>query len=101
VMYVEQLIGPHTVNTLPQSSLDAFREHGAVAPTLGSDVEGALETIRQLEEAGISFRAATDELQVQGVKSFADSFDKANATIQEKREALLAAAQAVRTSDAG
>jgi transaldolase len=97
VMYVEQLIGPHTVNTLPQSSLDAFREHGAVTPTLESDVEGALETIRRLEEAGIGFRAATDELQVQGVKLFAESFDKAKATIQQKRETLLAAAPA-RTS---
>jgi len=100
VMYVEQLIGADTVNTLPQSSLDAFREHGAVAPTLESDVEGALETIRELEEAGIDFRAATDELQIQGVKLFAESFEKANATIRQKREALLSSPQVVRAPGA-
>ena len=90
VMYVEGLIGRDTINTMPQNTLDAFREHGVVAPTLEDDVDGAFATIRQLEEAGISFKAVTDELQIQGVKLFSDSFAKANESIKQKREALLA-----------
>ncbi len=101
VMYVEELIGQNTVNTLPQTTLDAFREHGRAAATLEQDVEGAFATIRRLEEAGIDFRAVTDELQEQGVKLFADSFDKANETIRQKREALLTSTQSGRTSRAG
>jgi len=90
VMYVEQVIGPDTINTMPQSTLDAFREHGVVAPTLEKDVEEAFGTIRRLDAAGIDFKAVTDELQVQGVKLFSDSFAKANGSIREKRDALLA-----------
>ncbi len=91
VMYVEGLIGRDTVNTLPQSTLDAFREHGVVAATVEEDVDGAFDTIRRLEETGISFRAVTDELQVRGVKLFSDSFMKANESIKQKREELLKA----------
>jgi transaldolase len=91
VMYVEPLIGPDTINTMPLSTLDAFRDHGVVADTLEKDVDEAFETIRQIEKAGISFKAVTDELQVQGVKLFTDSFMKANASIKEKRDALVAA----------
>jgi transaldolase/glucose-6-phosphate isomerase len=89
-MYVEQLIGPDTINTMPQSTLDAFREHGVVAATLEKDVDDAFDTIRRLEAAGIDFKAVTDDLQVQGVKLFSDSFAKANGSIREKRDALLA-----------
>jgi transaldolase len=91
VMYVEPLIGPDTINTMPLSTLDAFRDHGVVASTLEKDVDNAFETIRRLEKAGINFKAVTDELQVQGVKLFSDSFAKANASIKEKRDALVAA----------
>lgn len=90
VMYVEGLIGPDTVNTLPQNTLDAFREHGVLARTLDADAEGAFAHIRALENEGIGFQAVTDELQVQGVQLFIDSFDQANATIERKREGLLA-----------
>lgn len=98
VMYVEGLIGPETVNTLPQSTLDAFRDHGVVAPTLEADVEGAFAHIQRLEAEGIDFKAVTDELQVQGVKLFCDSFDAASATIERKREELLAGRGAARSS---
>jgi transaldolase len=91
VMYAEGLIGPDTIDTMPLSTLDAFREHGVVAPTLEKDVDEAFETIRRLEKAGISFKAVTDELQVQGVKLFSDSFAKANESIKQKRDALVAA----------
>ena len=88
VIYVEELIGPDTVNTLPQNTLDAFREHGKAALTLDQGVAEAHEAIRRIEGAGISFKAVTDELQTQGVKLFCDSFDKAVASIVQKREVL-------------
>ena len=91
VIYVEELIGPDTINTVPQATLDAFREHGDVAPTLSEDTAGARHTLRTLEEMGIDFKAITDELQTQGVKLFCDSYDKARATIREKSEALAGA----------
>ncbi len=91
VIYVEELIGPDTINTLPQNTLDAFREHGRVALTLEKGVEEAHAAIGRVEEAGVSFRAVTDELQTQGVKLFIDSFDKAVGSIVQKREALRGA----------
>jgi transaldolase len=90
VMYVEELIGPDTINTVPQATLDAFREHGDVALTLDEDVAGARHTLMAIEEAGISIKEVTDELQVEGVKLFCDAYDKARETIREKREALAA-----------
>jgi transaldolase len=91
VMYVEPLIGPDTINTMPLSTLDAFRDHGAVRETLEEGLDEAFETIRKIEAAGIDFKAVTDELQVQGVKLFSDSFAKANESIKQKRDALVAA----------
>jgi len=91
VMYIEGLIGPDTINTIPQSTLDAFREHGEAAPTLERDVDEARGVIQRLEQAGIDFRAVTDELQVEGVELFCESFRKANESIRQKREALHAA----------
>ena len=90
-MYAEGLIGPDTIDTMPESTLDAFREHGAVAPTLVKDVEEAFATIERLEAVGISFKAVTDELQVEGVRLFSESFAKANESIKQKRDALVAA----------
>jgi transaldolase len=91
VMYAEGLIGPDTINTMPQSTLDAFRNHGAAAPTLEKNVDEAFATIQRLEEAGIDFKAVTDELQVEGVRLFSESFAKANESIKQKRDALVAA----------
>jgi len=90
VMYVEGLIGPQTVNTVPQNVLDAFRDHGEVALTLEEEVADARHTIMAIQEAGIDFKALTGELQVQGVKLFCDSYDKARETIRQKRDALVA-----------
>ncbi len=89
VMYVEGLIGPDTINTLPQNTLDAFREHGRAAATLEEGVDEARAHINRLQEVGINFRAVTDELQVQGVQLFTDSFAKAMETLRRKREAVL------------
>jgi len=91
VIYVEELIGPDTVNTLPQNTLDAFRDHGVVAPTLDTGLDQARQVIRRIEAAGISFQAVTSELQSQGVQLFCESFDKAVQSIAQKREALRGA----------
>lgn len=91
VIYVEELIGPDTVNTLPQNTLDAFRDHGKAALTLENGVAEAHEAIRRIEAADISFKAVTDELQTQGVRLFCDSFDKAVESIVQRREALRGA----------
>jgi transaldolase len=88
VMYVEPLIGPDTINTMPQSTLDAFRDHGVVAPTLEDGLDEAFATVKRLADAGIDLKAVTDELQVQGVKLFSESFAKANESIKQKRDAL-------------
>jgi transaldolase len=90
VLYVEELIGPDTVNTLPQNTLDAFRDHGIVAETLTKDVNQAHAHIAELEKEGIDFKAVTDKLQVDGVKAFADSFEAARKTVQEKMSRVLA-----------
>jgi transaldolase / glucose-6-phosphate isomerase len=76
VLYVEGLIGPDTVDTMPPQTIDAFRDHGVVRLTLAQDVAGAHETLNQLEALGISMADVTLKLQIDGVKLFADSFDK-------------------------
>ncbi len=76
VMYVEPLIGPETINTLPDATLDAFRDHGEAAATLEQDVDGARRQFEALAKLGIDMEAVGRRLQVEGVKSFADSFDK-------------------------
>lgn len=76
VLYVEELIGPDTVNTIPPSTLDAFRDHGRPRPTLEQGTEEARATLENLAKAGISLKAATDQLTEEGVNLFAEAFDK-------------------------
>jgi transaldolase/glucose-6-phosphate isomerase len=92
VMYAEGLIGPDTVDTIPQTTLDAFREHGRPAATLEQGVDEAQETLRRLAEVGIDFRKVTDQLQMDGVQLFADSYRKLIQGLRAKREAILAEA---------
>lgn len=92
VMYVEQLIGPYTVNTMPPATLEAFRDHGVVERTVDHDVEGAARALASLEAAGISLAAVTDKLLVDGLASFQKSFDSLLAEIAHKVEALESAA---------
>jgi transaldolase len=75
VLYIEELIGRETVNTVPPATLDAFRDHGKVRPSLTEDLPGAEATMRRLEESGISMKSVTDTLVVEGVAKFAESFD--------------------------
>jgi len=75
VMYVEQLIGADTVNTMTPATIDAFRDHGDVTLTAGEDVESARGVISDLESIGISLDGVTDKLLVEGLASFTKSFD--------------------------
>jgi transaldolase len=76
LMYVEPLIGPETVNTMPLPTVEAFLDHGKVANTILDGIQQAHQTIRDLEAAGISIKKVTDDLLVDGVKQFSTAFDK-------------------------
>jgi transaldolase len=93
VRYVEELVGPDTVNTLPPPTLEALKDHGRISRTV--DAPGALEQARQtmqdLAAAGIDIDAVTDQLQHEGVSSFADSYDQLIKTLEGRRQALTTA----------
>jgi transaldolase / glucose-6-phosphate isomerase len=74
VLYVEELIGTSTVNTIPPATLNAFRDHGRLRASLTEDVENAADTMETLEKAGISMQAVTDKLLEEGLSQFADAF---------------------------
>ena len=85
-MYVEALIGRDTVDTIPPATMDAFRDHGEANPdTIEFDVAGARAILAELERHGISLQDVTDELVTDGVKQFADAFDKLFAAIAKRR----------------
>ena len=94
VLYVEELIGTETVNTLPPETLEAFRDHGRVRRSLEEGLAGADEPLRRLAAVGVDLAAATAELQREGVEKFAQPFDRLLATLEEKRAALTATATA-------
>jgi transaldolase len=73
-MYVEELIGADTVDTIPPATFDAFRDHGRVRASLTENLDDAAKTMLALEKAGISMKEVTDKLVVDGVKLFADAF---------------------------
>jgi transaldolase len=91
VLYVEELIGPQTVDTMPLETIEAFLDHGRLERTLDQDVEGAREVLRQIEAQGISMRRVTDELIDEGVASFGKSFDELIEAIDSQRKALAPA----------
>ena len=82
VIYVEELIGPDTVNTMPPATIDAFRDHGKLRNSLTEDVAGAQKTMDDLPKAGISMKEVTDKLTEDGVKQFADAFEKLLAAVE-------------------
>src|SRR6202162_6141832 len=75
VLYVDELIGPNCVNTMPEGTIAAFLDHGTVSRTVDADVDGARRLLEQVEEAGVSIDAVTAKLETDGVKSFSASFD--------------------------
>jgi transaldolase/glucose-6-phosphate isomerase len=84
VLYVEELIGPDTVNTMPPATLAAFRDHGIARASLCEDVEGAAETMSQLAQQGIAIDEVTDLLLEQGVRLFNDAFDKLLTAVRQR-----------------
>ena len=87
-LYVAELIGPETVNTMPIETIRAFQEHGAVAETLTKDVGEAELVFEQLEAAGVYYAEVTDTLEAEGVQKFADSFAELLSGIETKLEKL-------------
>ena len=86
VLYVDELIGPNTVNTIPPSTVDAVRDHGTIDPTaLTSNVDAAEQHFEALAALGIDVDAITEELQVEVVAAFADAFNGLLATIEEQQ----------------
>jgi len=88
VMYVEDLIGPDTVNTMPPATIEAFRDHGEVKRTVDTDIVAERALLAELEELGISLEGVTDKLLVDGLKSFQKSFDSLIARIGSKSSEL-------------
>ncbi len=87
-LYVERLIAPHTVNTMPPRTLEAFRDHGMVASTIYSDMQKTREYLTRLDALGIDIDAVAKDLQDEGVKQFADSFRSLLETIEEERKRI-------------
>ncbi|HAV77807.1 MAG TPA: transaldolase [Anaerolineae bacterium] len=83
-LYVDELIGPETVNTVPPATLDAFRDHGNAEMTLMRGVDQAQSDLDALEAAGVSMDVVTQELEDEGVKAFADAFTQLLATIDDR-----------------
>jgi len=90
LLYVDNLIGPHTVNTMPMATLEAFQDHGTLARTIDTGLDEARQLMVQLKALGIDIDQATDELEEEGVKKFADSYDELLATIEKQREKVTA-----------
>jgi transaldolase len=91
VIYVEELIGPKTVNTMPRSTIEAFMDHGRVEPTLERDVDGAKRTLEQLADAGIDYDDVVETLEREGVEKFAKSFKELFDGVAAKRDQLVTA----------
>ena len=91
VLYVEELIGPDTVNTMPAETVAAFQDHGVVKDTLTTGIDAARKLIDDLHEAGVDYDSVVETLEAEGVQKFADSFDDLLAGIRAKREQLVAA----------
>jgi transaldolase len=76
VMYVENLVGPDTVNTMPKSTVEDVKDHADIRESIEEDVDEANQLLKDLAEAGISYKDVTDVLEKEGVQKFADSFDE-------------------------
>lgn len=89
--YVESLIGPDTVNTIPSATFNAFRDHGKVQSALTSGLGEAKETMDRLADCGIDMTLVTQRLLVDGVRLFADAFDQLMSSVSQRRKELLGA----------
>jgi transaldolase len=89
-LYVDELIGADTVNTMPPQTLAAFNDHGTVAVTIDRDLEGARAVFRRLPALGVPVEALIDELEAEGVQAFVRSYDALLETLESRRQALAA-----------
>ena len=96
VIYVEELVGPQTVNTLPPATLEAFRDHGEAHRTIDADLNGAAQALKAVESVGISVRQVTDQLLGEGLASFQKAFDTLLHGLEAKAAALGRPVAAVR-----
>ncbi len=90
-LYVDELIGPATVNTMPLETIEAFQDHGTVADTLEAGLDGARELFAELERVGVDYDDVTDTLEREGVQKFSDSFEELLEGIKAKRRELAPA----------
>jgi transaldolase len=90
VLYVEELIGPQTVNTMPAETIAAFQDHGRVADTLEAHLDEARQVFEDLERVGVDYDDVTETLEREGVQKFADSFDQLLEGVRGKRGELVA-----------
>jgi transaldolase len=91
VLYIEELIGPDTVNTMPRETVEAFLDHGKVRDSLTEDVDGARRTLAAFAAAGIDYDDVVDTLEREGVEKFAKSFKELFANVEAKRDQMVAA----------
>jgi len=91
VLYVEELIGPETVNTMPRETVEAFNDHGRAERTLDRDIEGARRVLELFAEAGVDYDDVVETLEREGVEKFAKSFRDLFADLESKRDALVTA----------
>src|SRR5581483_1565522 len=92
VLYVDELIGPNTINTMPPATLEAFRNHGKLRDSLEENIDEAKHVLGELQRSGISLDAVTDGLIKDGVKLFADAADKLYGAVAYKRATVLGSA---------
>ena len=100
-LYVDELIGPNTVQTLAPASIDAFRDHGTVRPTVENDLDGALDVLRGFEELGLPYEVINAVLVREGVEKFADSFRALMQGLEDKRARFAADLEAERAAQLG
>jgi transaldolase len=91
VLYIEDLIGPGTVNTMPRETIEAFQDHGEVALTLEEGIDEAKQVFEQVKAAGVDYGDVTETLEHEGVQKFIDSFTELLEGIESKRQRLVAA----------
>jgi transaldolase len=92
VIYVEELIGRNSVNTMPVETIEAFQDHGEATPTLEADLDEARAVFDQLKDAGIDMEEVGEQLEREGVEKFADSYQALLDDVKQKRDALAARA---------
>ncbi|MDX6505104.1 MAG: transaldolase, partial [Gaiellaceae bacterium] len=92
VIYVEELIGPDTVNTMPLETIEAFQDHGEVrGDTVLDGVKKAKKLLAELRDAGVDYSSVVETLEIEGVQKFSDAFTEITDSIRAKRGALAAA----------